>query len=147
MNIISPPLSSLEREAARTAALAAAQEKRHTGIRPKKDIARRQTAGIKITGFTQIDDAITAARQTWPHTSQFSIFGADSFEANPPVMTSANYGGWWIADADSAVPLPADGCFEGAADYGEFACDPTLELPDSGGGAGPSAPSAENSYC
>ena len=136
MNVMTPELNSAERTAAIAAAAAALRSHKHAGIRPRESTPKKKTAGIRIRDTAHVDDAIAAARSTWPKRREFSIFGADAFNSNaemgvPPQFNADNsipnnagsYDDQWFIDAENG-----DGCFDGADDYGSFDASPAIEL-------------------
>ena len=125
MRIMTPPLSSLQRDIARTALLSAARTKKHTGIRPTHPLPRQKSAGIRVNGQTDMDDAIERARQAWPQTTHFSAFAADDFATNSGA--DPTYTEWACNDADGA-PSCGDGCFSGCTDCGAFDVPPGLDI-------------------
>lgn len=133
MNIMSPPIDSLQRDLALTAAVMAHRDKKHAGIRPAKEPPRRKSAGVKIDDPTSTDSAIERARSIWPKTPTFSIFGADELSAAAPADANTD---WLITDADETGAAPGDGCFYNCEDFGTFEVAPQTELCTPGGEPG-----------
>jgi len=75
-----------------------------------------------------MDNAITAARAAWPKTKHFAIFGADKFTPGHELGAITSEDLPWLAQDADGMPNGGDGCFEGASDYGEFSCDPLMQL-------------------
>jgi hypothetical protein len=128
MEILTAPLNSMERQAAMAAANAALRNKSHAGIRPAEQTPRKKRPGVHIQNARHIDDAIATARQIWPQTRKFSVFGASSF-TRPSAMADMNQSDLeWLAMDNENDSTIADGLFDGAEDFGEFECDPTTNL-------------------
>ena len=120
---MTPPLNDVERQAALAATTTALRNHSHAGIRPKRQHPRPKTFGTHVTtaGPIGADDAIARARATWPSAKKFSVFGADKFTSNGMVSQADLEG--LAAEGDGG-----DGLFDGAIDFGEFSCDPSLDL-------------------
>ena len=128
MDILTTPLNSVERQAARTAAIAAMSKQMQAGIRPSSPTPRRKTSGVRVANFNDMDNAISAARNAWPETKNFSVFGADKFTPGHELGAITSEDLPWLAQDVDGMPHGGDGCFEGATDYGEFSCDPHTTL-------------------